>query len=382
MNDVPVQTIQTIQATQAIDTAQKAQEPTLQPDIELENITIIGSGPAGLTAAIYAARALLSPLVIDAMPGGQLLTTNEVDNFPGFKDGVMGPVLMEDMHAQAERFGARFLQEPVESVDLSAYPYTIKTAQKQFKTRSIIIATGARPRMLGLPEERRLVGRGVSVCATCDAFFYRGKATVIAGGGDTAYGEALHLSKFASSVTVINRASRARASAIMIEKVLSTENTTVRHNTVIAAIREDEKSGVTGVRLKDLVTGEEEELPAEGLFIAIGHEPNSALFAGQLQSGEEGYLIADGIKTSVPGVFAAGDVKDERYRQAVVAAADGCKAALEAQWFIENGALEERGPTQALSTDLPVKPEPRSLPARLRRLFETISRRLWHWLPV
>jgi thioredoxin reductase (NADPH) len=303
----------------------------------MRNVVIIGSGPAGLTAAVYAARANLSPLLIEGwQAGGQLTTTTEVENYPGFAKGIMGPELMKEMRAQAERFGTEFLTGDVTTVDLMKRPLTITVDHEQtIEARTVIIATGASAIMIGLKNERRLTGHGVSTCATCDGFFFRGKELVVVGGGDSAMEEANFLTKFATRVYVVHRRDKLRASKIMQERALKNEKISFIWNSVVEDILGDDT--VTGVRLKNLVTGTTTTLPSAGVFVAIGHRPNTALFSGQLDMDAMGYLVTKGgTATSVPGVFAAGDVQDSTYRQAVTAAGTGCMAAIDAERFLES----------------------------------------------
>ena len=304
---------------------------------EVRNVIIIGSGPAGLTAAIYAARADLVPLLIEGMDsGGQLMTTTTVENFPGFSDGVMGPELMGSIRSQAERFGTEFVQAIVTSVDFSKRPFTVTTDAGEYHARAVVVATGASARLLGLPAERRLMGRGVSTCATCDGFFYRQKPIAVVGGGDSAVEEAIFLTKFASKVTLIHRRHELRASKIMRDKAVANPKIEFRWNTVVEDIR-DSGGGVSSLALRDTVTGERSDLAVDGVFVAIGHTPNTSLFAGQLEMDENGYLVTrDGTRTNVPGVFACGDVQDHVYRQAITAAGSGCMAALDAERFVES----------------------------------------------
>jgi thioredoxin reductase (NADPH) len=305
---------------------------------EQRNVIIIGSGPAGLTAAIYTARANLNPLLVEGLEaGGQLMITTAVENFPGFSDGIVGPELMGAMRAQAERFGTEIIQGSVTGVDLSRRPFTVKIDAAEHRARAIIIATGASARLLGLPSERRLMGHGVSSCATCDGFFYRNKPIAVVGGGDTALEEALFLTRFASRVTLVHRRDTLRGSMIMRDKVAANSKIDFRWNSIVEEVKDVGRGVVTGIVLRDTVTGELSELPLEGLFVAIGHSPNTGLFANQLDLDANGYLVThNGTHTSVPGVFACGDVQDHVYRQAITAAGSGCMAALDAERFIEN----------------------------------------------
>jgi thioredoxin reductase (NADPH) len=300
-------------------------------------VIIVGSGPAGLTAGLYAARGNLRPLVIEGLEaGGQLMSTTAIENFPGFRDGIMGPELMGEMRAQAERFGAELLQDEVTSVDLRSQPIRVRTAEQEYLTRALIIATGASARLLGLPAERRLMGRGVSTCATCDGYFFRGREIAVVGGGDSAIEEAIFLTKFASKVTVIHRRDQLRASKIMQDKAFANPKIAFRWNTLVEDIRDVEKGEVAAIVLRDKVTGEVSELPVQALFVAIGHNPNTSLLAGQVEMDAGGYLVThDGTRTSVPGVFACGDVQDHVYRQAITAAGSGCMAAIDAERYLE-----------------------------------------------
>ena len=302
----------------------------------MRNVLIIGSGPAGLTAAIYAARANLSPLLIEGwQSGGQLTTTTEVENFPGFAKGIMGPELMKEMRAQAERFGTTFLTGDVTSVAFHNHPFMVTVDQDQtIDSRTVIIATGASAIQIGLKNERRLTGHGVSTCATCDGFFFRGKEVVVVGGGDSAMEEANFLTKFATRVFLVHRRDKLRASKIMQERAFKNERITFIWNSVVEDILGD--TLVTGVRLRNLVMDTTSTLPCAGVFVAIGHRPNTALFAGQLDMDAKGYIVTKlGTATSVPGVFAAGDVQDSTYRQAVTAAGTGCMAAIDCQRWLE-----------------------------------------------
>ena len=301
-----------------------------------EKVLIIGSGPAGLTAAIYAARAGLEPLMIEGMErGGQLMITTDVENFPGFPDGVMGPDLMDQIRKQAERFGTRIVSSDVTKVDFSQRPHKVWVGQDLYEAESIIISTGASARWLGVTGEERFRGLGVSACATCDGFFFRDKELVVVGGGDTAMEEALFLTKFASKLTVVHRRDEFRASTIMGERVVNHPKIDVAWNSTLDEVLGDQF--VTGVVLKDTVTGETREMATDGVFIAIGHTPNTGVFADQIDRDETGYIVTEPgrTETSVEGVYAAGDVSDAVYRQAITAAGVGCQAALDAERWLE-----------------------------------------------
>ena len=303
----------------------------------MHNVVIIGSGPAGLTAAIYASRANLSPLVIEGLQaGGQLTTTTEVENYPGFSHAIMGPELMKEMRGQAERFGTTFLQGDVTSVDLKKKPFRIIIEGEQpVETNTLIITTGASAIHLGLKSESRLMGHGVSTCATCDGYFFRGKELVVVGGGDSAMEESNFLTKFATRVYVVHRRDKLRASKIMQDRAMKNEKITFVWNSSVEDILGDPV--VTGVKLKNHVTGKISELPCAGVFVAIGHKPNTDLFKGQIDMDAKGYILTkNGTTTNVPGVFAAGDVQDSKYRQAVTAAGSGCMAAMDAEHYLES----------------------------------------------
>ena len=301
---------------------------------------IVGSGAAGLTAAIYSARAGLEPVVFEGgMPGGQLTTTTEVENFPGFENGILGPALMDEMKKQALRFGARFLRKEVEKTDFTLGKPTLTAGSESYTADTVIIATGARPRFLGLENEQRFIGRGVSTCATCDAFFYRDKKVVVIGGGDSAMEEASFISKFASSVLIVHRRDQLRASKIMQDRVLNNPKIKVAWSSVVVDILGSPEKGVEAVKLKNLKTGELTTEATDGFFLAIGHIPNTDPFKGRLEMDEQGYLLVkQDTATSVPGVFAAGDVVDHRYRQAITAAGTGCMASLDAQEYLAEAA--------------------------------------------
>lgn len=310
---------------------------------QIEKLVIIGSGPAGLTAAIYAARGNLRPLVITGREeGGQLMLTTDVDDFPGFPEGIQGPELMARMRQQAERFDTRFIAESVISVDLKAAPFTVKTDTRKLQADSIIIATGASARWLGLESEQRFRGKGVSACAVCDGFFFKGKRVVIVGGGDTALREANYLSKLCQQVTVIHRRDKLRAQPALQELTKSKSNIDFILNSEIAEVLGEDK--VTGVRVKNVKTGKTRELQVDGVFIAIGHKPNTDFLQGQMKLDEKGYIITTReTHTPIHGVFVAGDVEDHRYRQAVTAAGAGCKAAFDVEEYLEKMKLPTEG---------------------------------------
>jgi thioredoxin reductase (NADPH) len=303
----------------------------------MRNVVIIGSGCAGLTAALYTARANLSPLVIRGVEaGGQLTLTTLVENYPGFPKGVQGPELIELMRTQASEFGTEFKEGNVGRVDLSHRPFVLEVERERIETRTLIIASGASANLLGLESERRLLGHGVSTCATCDGYFFRGREVMVVGGGDTAAEDALFLTRYATQVNIVHRREQLRASKIMQDRLLRNEKIKFIWNSVVEEILDAEKQEVTGVRLKDLKTQKEMVKPVDGVFIGIGHVPNTSLFRGQLEMDDLGYLLTrEGSKTNVPGVFAAGDVKDRVYRQAVTAAGSGCMAAIDAERFLD-----------------------------------------------
>jgi len=303
---------------------------------DIRNVIVIGGGPAGYTAALYTARANLEPLVIEGFNwGGQLMITSDVENYPGYADGVLGPTMMQDFRRQAERFGAEFLTDDVTRVDFSERPFRVWVGTDEYRAETVIVATGASARQLGLETELKLQGRGVSYCATCDASFFRDKVVMVVGGGDSAMEEATFISRFASKVYLVHRREEFRASPIMVDRARADEKIEFVLNKAVEEVLGDLK--VTGVRLRDTVTGEISELETDGFFVAIGHDPNTALFLDQLDHEEEtGYLItqAPSTATNIPGVFAAGDVQDHVYRQAVTAAGSGCAAALDAERFL------------------------------------------------
>jgi thioredoxin reductase (NADPH) len=305
---------------------------------DVRDVIIIGGGPAGYTAALYTARANLEPLVIEGFNwGGQLMLTSDVENYPGYVDGVIGPKMMDDFRRQAERFGAEFLRDDVTRIDLSVRPFRIYVGDDEYRAETVIVATGANARELGLESERRLQGRGVSYCATCDGAFFRDKVIVVVGGGDSAMEEATFLTRFASKVVIVHRRDEFRASPIMVDRARASEKIEFVVNAVVEEVLGDEAGHVTGVRLRDTVTGEISELEADGLFVAIGHDPNTGLFLDWLDHDDQGYLVTEpgSTRTNIPGVFASGDVQDHTYRQAVTAAGSGTMAALDAQRFLD-----------------------------------------------
>ena len=309
---------------------------------ETRDTVILGSGCAGLTAAIYTARAGLNPIVLEGHePGGQLSITSLVENFPGWPDGIQGPELIDNMKKQAARFGATFQLAHLNSIDLKSHPYKLNTSAGEVVTRTLIVASGASARWLGIPSEQALIGHGVSSCATCDGFFFRGKPIAVVGGGDSAMEEALFLTRFATKVTLLHRRDAFRASKIMLERAIAHPNIELRTNTVVEEVLGVEEKEVKGLRLRDVTNGAKSNLDVEGLFLGIGHEPNAKMFQGQIDLDDEGYIkTRNNVLTTlndveVPGVYACGDVQDRRYRQAITAAGTGCMAALEAEKFLE-----------------------------------------------
>ena len=304
----------------------------------IRNVIIIGSGPAGLTAALYAARANLHPLLIEGIEaGGQLMLTTMVENYPGYRDGIMGPDLMGEMRAQAEKFGTEIIHGNVSSVELCSSPIVVRTTEAEYASKTLIIATGASARLLGLPSERTLMGHGVSTCATCDGYFFRGQDIAVVGGGDSAMEEAVFLTRFASKVTLVHRRDTLRASKIMQEKARSNPKIAWMLDHEVEEIKDSGQGEVTAMIVRSNKTGAKTEIPVNGVFVAIGHTPNTSLFRGQIELDQNGYIVThDGSKTSVAGVFACGDVQDHIYRQAVTAAGSGCMAALDAEHAIDN----------------------------------------------
>ena len=305
--------------------------------LEVKNLIIIGGGPAGLTAALYASRANLKPLIIEGRSqeaGGQLMWTTNIENFPGF-ESISGFDIIGKMRKHAEKFGSEFLTEDVTEVDFKKRPFTVKIGKKIYKSKTIIITTGAKPKMLGLKSEQQFMGTGVSTCATCDGAFFNGKEVVVVGGGDSALEEALFLTKFATKVTVIHRRDQLKASKIMQDRAFSNKKINFIWDTAIEDILDVNQKKVTGIKLKNLKTGKVSELKTNGVFVAIGHTPNTNLFKGQIEIDEKGYIVTNGVKTNVPGIFAAGDVQDHVYRQAITSAGTGCMAAIDAERFLE-----------------------------------------------
>jgi thioredoxin reductase (NADPH) len=302
------------------------------------NVIIVGSGPAGLTAALYSARANLQPLVIEGIEaGGQLMLTTMVENFPGHREGILGPDLMAEMRAQAEKFGAEIIQGDVTSVDLCAQPIAVKTSEAEYTARTLIIATGASAKLLGLPAERKLMGHGVSTCATCDGYFFRGQDIAVVGGGDSAMEEAVFLTRFADKVTVVHRRDTLRASKIMQDKARANPKIAWLLDTEVEDIQDSDTGEVKAMVVRNKKSGDQQILPVNGVFVAIGHTPNTSLFRGQIEMDANSYIIThDGAKTSVPGVFACGDVQDHIYRQAITAAGSGCMAALDAEHYLDD----------------------------------------------
>ncbi len=313
----------------------------------MREVIIIGSGPAGLTAALYTARGNLKPLLVEGLEsGGQLMLTTDVENYPGFRDGILGPALIGEMRGQAERFGAEIVQGDVSALDLQGPPFRVATSGGDYETRALILATGASARLLGLESERALMGHGVSTCATCDGYFFRGKPIVVVGGGDSAMEEATFLTKFASRVTIVHRRDAFRASKIMQDKARANPKIAFELDTVVDEVRDVAKGVVTGVVLRNVRTGAVKELAVDGVFIAIGHTPNTKLVKGQVDLDANGYIVpVRGAATNVPGVFACGDVQDHVYRQAITAAGSGCMAAIDAERYLESLPAEEPAAT-------------------------------------
>jgi thioredoxin reductase (NADPH) len=313
---------------------------------DVRDVIIIGGGPAGYTAALYTARANLKPLVIEGFNwGGQLMITSDVENYPGYPDGILGPAMMADFRRQAERFGAEIVTDDVTSVDFSERPFRVRVGDVEHRAATVIVATGASARQLGLPSEQTLQGRGVSYCATCDGAFFRDKVVVVVGGGDSAMEEATFLSRFASKVIVVHRRSEFRASPIMVDRARANERIEFVLDSVVEEVLGADESHVTGVRVRNVETGETTDLAADGLFVAVGHDPTTGLFLDWLDHDDQGYLVTEprSTRTNIPGVFAAGDVQDHTYRQAVTAAGSGTMAALDAQRFLEDEEHERAG---------------------------------------
>lgn len=312
--------------------------------VEKHRVMILGTGPAGLTAAIYAARANLEPFVVEGNePGGQLTLTTEIENFPGFEEGIMGPTLMDQMRRQAQRFGAKFYTGYVTDVDLSKRPFTVTVnGEEKFEAEALIISTGASAKLLGIDGETEMIGHGVSTCATCDGFFFRGKRIIVVGGGDSAMEEATFLTKFASEVTIVHRRDSLRASKVMQDRARENPKIKWALNSAPQAVVTDGKK-VTGLSVKDSTTGEERVIETEGIFVAIGHSPNTAFLNGQLDANAVGYINTNGVttETNVVGVFACGDVADSHYRQAITAAGSGCKAAMDVEKFLEGSSVQD-----------------------------------------
>ena len=317
---------------------------------DVREVIVIGGGPAGYTAALYAARANLNPLVIEGFAwGGQLMITSDVENYPGYSDGVLGPEMMQDFRKQADRFGTEFITDDVTRVDFSERPFGVWVGDTEYRAESVIVATGANARQLGIESEKTLQGRGVSYCAVCDAAFFKDREVVVVGGGDSAMEEATFLAKFAPKVTIVHRRESFRASPIMVDRARSNDRIDFILDSVVEEVLGTENGSVTGVLVRNVKTGEESELKADGLFVAIGHDPNTALFRGQLDMDDAGYIVTKGksTETNIPGVFAAGDVQDHVYRQAVTAAGSGTMAALDAERWL---AAQHGQPEAALAT--------------------------------